>query len=328
MAAHADDSDVIVIATGLTKVFAPRGGAFSRRGRPVRAVDGVSFNIRKGETLALVGESGSGKSTTGRLLMRLIEPTAGNVRFDGADLCRLSVEDFRTTRRRIQLIFQDPGSAFNPRMRVGEIISEPMRLAGASAPECADRVRELLPLVGLSENQVDRFAHEFSGGQRQRIGIARSLSIRPEFIICDEPVSALDVSIQAQVINLLTSMQRQFGLTYLFISHDLRVVRHIADRVAVMYLGRIVEMGTKRAVYGRPMHPYTQALLAAVPVLEPGREPRDVTLKGEIPSAQNIPNGCRFHPRCPHAMDICKHVDPSVTTGPEDQTVACHLYNQ
>jgi len=319
---------ILVSARNLVKEFAPRGGLFRRNsGGGVRAVDGVSFDINRGETLALVGESGCGKSTTGRLLMRLVEPTSGDTVFDGINLGSIPAATFRTVRQRIQLMFQDPAAAFNPRMKIGTIISEPMRLAGASARECDARVRELLPLVGLAAFHADRYPHEFSGGQRQRIGIARSLSIRPDFIICDEPVSALDVSIQAQVINLLTQMQRQFGLTYLFISHDLRVVRHIADRVAVMYLGRIVEIGEKRAIYSRPMHPYTQALMSAVPLPDPARKVEDVRLKGEIPSAQNIPSGCRFHPRCPRAMPICKTVDPVLAPGADGRQLACHLYS-
>ncbi|MBM6581194.1 ATP-binding cassette domain-containing protein [Microvirga sp. BT689] len=323
------EPSTLVRAKNLVKEFSPRGGIFARRkGRGVRAVDGVSFEIQRGETLALVGESGCGKSTMGRLLMRLIEPTSGEVDFDGIELLKANDADFRTIRRRIQLIFQDPASAFNPRMTVGAIIAEPMRLAGFSRERCRERVKELLPLVGLADFHADRYPHEFSGGQRQRIGIARSLAVHPEFIICDEPVSALDVSIQAQVINLLTDLQKQFDLTYLFISHDLRVVRHIADRVAVMYLGRIVEIGDKRAIYSRPLHPYTQALIAAVPLPEPGRATSHTRLTGEIPSAQNIPSGCRFHPRCPYAMPICHERDPATVVTGDGRQVACHLVSQ
>jgi oligopeptide transport system ATP-binding protein len=239
----------------------------------VRAVDGVSFTIARGETLALVGESGCGKSTTGRLLMRLVEPTAGTVRFDNIEISELDARQLRTVRRRMQLVFQDAGSAFNPRMTVGALIAEPMHLAGFPREQCRARVDELLPLVGLVAEHAGRYPHEFSGGQRQRIGIARALALRPDFVVCDEPVSALDVSVQAQVVNLLTGLQREFGLTYLFISHDLRIVRHVADRVAVMYLGRIVEIADKATLYKTPQHPYTRALLSAVPAHRPGAGP-------------------------------------------------------
>jgi oligopeptide transport system ATP-binding protein len=316
----------LVSAKILVKHFAPRKNLFGKRNaRPVISVDGVDLEIFRGETLALVGESGCGKSTTGRLLMRLIEPSSGEISFDGIDLRTLEPRAFRSVRTRMQMIFQDPASAFNPRMRVGDIIAEPLRLSGASPHECAARVKELLPLVGLADYQADRFAHEFSGGQRQRIGIARALAIRPELIVCDEPVSALDVSIQAQVVNLLTDLQDQFGLTYLFISHDLRVVRHIADRVAVMYLGRIVEIGDKRTLYANPLHPYTQALMQAVPLPEPGRARAAPRVAGDVPSAQNIPLGCRFHTRCVHAMDVCRTIDPVLATVADGRQVACHL---
>ncbi len=292
---------------------------------PVKAVDGVSFAIERGETFALVGESGCGKSTTGRLLLRLVEPTGGHMRFDGIDLAGLDRRALRRVRRRMQLIFQDPGSSFNPRMDVASVVAEPLVLAGVSADERRRRVAEVLPLVGLAEEHARRYPHEFSGGQRQRIGIARALALQPDFIVCDEPVSALDVSIQAQVINLLVDLQRRFGLTYLFISHDLRVVRHVAMQIAVMYLGRIVEVAGKEDLFRRPRHPYTRALLSAVPSHHPGAVRTRTADIGEIASAAAIPSGCRFHPRCAFAVAICREQDPALrATGPGHQA-ACHL---
>ena len=311
----------LVRADGLTKHYTTRSGT-------VRAVDGISFTIHRGETLALVGESGCGKSTAGRLLMRLVEPTAGTVRFDGAELSELDGPALRLARRRMQLIFQDPGSAFNPRMDVASLIAEPMRLAGVPAPLRRARVAELLPLVGLAPEHARRHPHEFSGGQRQRIGIARALALRPDFIVCDEPVSALDVSVQAQVVNLLTDLQREFGLTYLFISHDLRVVRHVADRVAVMYLGRIVEIADKQTLYRAPQHPYTRALLSAVPAHRPGIVRDRSALIGEIASARDVPPGCRYHPRCPHVMPVCRTDDPVLSGLAAGHQTACHLMTQ
>jgi oligopeptide transport system ATP-binding protein len=272
-----------------------------------------------------VGESGCGKSTTGRLLMRLVEPTAGTVRFDNVEISELDEAELRATRRRMQLVFQDSGSAFNPRMKVGTLIAEPMRLAGIDHVRCRNRVAELLPLVGLAAEHADRYPHEFSGGQRQRIGIARALALRPEFIVCDEPVSALDVSIQAQVVNLLMAIQRDFSLTYLFISHDLRVVRHVADRVAVMYLGRIVEIADKKTLYREPQHPYTKALLSAVPAHRPGAARKRTELVGEVASARDVPSGCRYHTRCPHAMAVCRSEDPELFDLGGDHRSACHL---
>ncbi|MGH6709142.1 MAG: ABC transporter ATP-binding protein [Bradyrhizobium sp.] len=309
----------LVVAEELSKVFAANGAS------AVRAVDGVSFAMVRGETLALVGESGCGKSTTGRLLMRLIEPTGGKIRFDGVDLMSLSGKDLKRERRRLQLVFQDPYSAFNPRMTAEAVIAEPMLLAGMPAPERRERVSELLPLVGLARHHAPRYPHQFSGGQRQRIGIARALALRPEFIVCDEPVSALDVSVQAQVINLLVDLQQEFGLTYLFISHDLRVVRHIADRVAVMYLGRIVELADKRALFREPQHPYTQLLLSAVPQIRPAlaASPRQV-VSGEIGVA-TPGNGCRFAGRCPLVNDVCRETQPSLRPIASGHEVACHL---
>ena len=321
--------NVLIDVKDLRREFTTRKKAFWKsRPATVRAVDGVSLHIGRGETLALVGESGCGKSTLGRLLMRIIEPTSGSISFDGQPHAGMDREALDMLRRRIQFVFQDPNSAFNPLMRVGEIIEEPMLLSGIDAQKRARRVQELLPLVGLGGEHAGRFPSEFSGGQRQRIGIARALAVRPELIVCDEPVSALDVSIQAQVVNLLVELQQKLGLSYLFISHDLRVVRHIAHRVAVMYLGRIVETGDKAAIYERPLHPYTRALISAVPQpLVRKRVDRNLVL-GEVPSAQNIPTGCRFHPRCPMAMPICSRVDPTPIRTADGRQVACHAVAQ
>ena len=317
---------MLIRADNLAKHYPIMGGLFGTRvAGAVRAVDGVSFTIDRGETLALVGESGCGKSTTGRLLTRLIEPTAGTVRFDNMEISEMGDAQLRAARRRMQLVFQDAGSSFNPRMTVSALIAEPMHLAGASGAECRERVLELLPLVGLAAEHADRYPHEFSGGQRQRIGIARALALRPDFVVCDEPVSALDVSVQAQVINLLTGLQREFGLTYLFISHDLRVVRHVADRVAVMYLGRIVEIADKATLYKTPQHPYTKALLSAVPAHTPGTARKKTEVVGEIASARAVPPGCRYHTRCPYAMAVCKTVDPALSDLGGGHASACHL---
>jgi oligopeptide transport system ATP-binding protein len=293
----------------------------------VKAVDGVDFTVRRGETLGLVGESGCGKTTTGRCILRLERPTAGEIIYDGVDLAGLSRTDLLALRRRIQVIFQDPYSSLNPRMTVGAIIDEPMKVH-AIEPEAtrrADRVRELLSICGLNPNFTDRYPHEMSGGQRQRVGIARALALNPEFIVCDEPVSALDVSIQAQVVNLLEDLREQFGLTYLFIAHDLSVVRHLCQRVAVMYLGRIVEMADSDTLFDTPLHPYTQALLAAVPVPDPSIERARSfrPVQGEVPSPMNPPSGCVFHPRCPIAVDSCKHTRPEPREVRPGHLVAC-----
>jgi oligopeptide transport system ATP-binding protein len=317
----------LVEVNGLSKHFAVAQGLFASGVRPkIKAVDGVSFAIQRGETLGLVGESGSGKTTIGRMLIRLIEPTAGQVLFDGQDMLKADGDELHNLRRAMQIIFQDPYGSLNPRMTVAELVAEPMVIhREGDAATRTKRVQELLSIVGLASYAAGRYPHEFSGGQRQRIGIARALALRPRFIICDEPVSALDVSIRAQVINLLQDLQRDFGLTYLFISHDLGVVKHISNRVAVMYLGRIVEIADKRALYANPQHPYTQALLSAIPVPRPGRTRKTNTLKGDVPSPFNLPAGCRFNTRCPLVQDTCRRVEPNLTSTAAGHAVACHL---
>lgn len=312
----------------LEQHFVQYRGIFSRQRSVVKAVDGVSFHIDQSETLGLVGESGCGKSTLGRSILRLIEPTHGQVIFAGVDLTRADKTSLRSLRQKMQIIFQDPFASLNPRMTVGNIIEEALIIHkfGKSAADRQDRVMELLGLVGLRAESVGRYPHEFSGGQRQRIGIARALAVDPKFVVCDEPISALDVSIQAQIINLLQDLQYRLGLTYLFIAHDLHVVRHIASRIAVMYLGNIVEIGEAKTIYDEPKHPYTQALLSAVPVPDPNKKSRRILLSGEIPSPINPPSGCKFHPRCPHAMPICQEQLPDLVSIGQNQQVACHLY--
>ncbi len=297
---------------GLTKHFAVKQGAMGRITGHVRAVDGVDFELNSSETLAIVGESGCGKSTVGRLVLRLIEPTAGQVLFEGDDLLALNEAQMRARRQRLQVIFQDPYASLNPRMAVGKMLSEPLKLHGLAASAAARRARvaELLELVGLRPDHARRYPHEFSGGQRQRLAIARALAVEPRLIVADEPVSALDVSIQAQVINLMESLQRRFGLAYIFISHDLAVVKHIADRIAVMYLGKIVETATTDELFRSPRHPYTRALLSAVPLPDPTVVRERALLEGDIPSAMNPPSGCRFHTRCRFARESCKRDEP------------------
>jgi oligopeptide/dipeptide ABC transporter ATP-binding protein len=319
----------LVSAAGLTKHYAITGGALLRRqSSALRAVDGVDLDIMPGETLGLVGESGCGKSTLGRTLIRLIEPTDGTILFDGTDITALDMKAMRPKRRTMQIIFQDPYGALNPRMSVEDIIMEPLVIHGAKGDAATSAlVADMLRLVGLPQRAAGRFPHEFSGGQRQRVGIARALALKPRFVVCDEPVSALDVSVQAQIVNLLQDLQAELGLTYLFIAHDLSVVKHISDRVAVMYLGKIVEIADKRTIYAAPQHPYTQALIAAVPVPRPqdrGRG-RRTRLAGDIPSALNPPAGCRFHTRCPHVMPICLTLEPLLRTTAAGHQVACHL---
>jgi oligopeptide/dipeptide ABC transporter ATP-binding protein len=322
----------LVEATGLCKHFQVRTGRLvQRHSIPLRAVDGVALRIEQGETLGLVGESGCGKSTLGRLLIHLIPPTAGSIVFDGADITRLDAAALREKRRSMQIVFQDPYGALNPRMSVYDIVAEPLLIHGTRAgAETRQKVADMLDLVGLPARARDRFPHEFSGGQRQRIGIARALVLRPKFVVCDEPVSALDVSVQAQIVNLLQDLQGELGLTYLFIAHDLGVVKHISTRVAVMYLGKIVEFADKSTLYARPLHPYTQALIAAVPAGHPAQRSRGrrTRLAGDIPSALHPPTGCRFHTRCPYAMPICREQEPRMRTAAPNHSVACHLVNE
>ena len=317
----------IIRAENLGRTFTDDGGLSFGPREEVRAVDGVDLAVARGETLALVGESGCGKSTLGRLLLRLIEPSEGRVLFEDTDLTALSPSAMRAMRRRVQMIFQDPYGSMSPRRSIAEIISEPLEVfkLARSRRQRRDRVAELLTQVGLSPDYMDRYPRQFSGGQRQRIGIARAISLDPEFIVADEPVSALDVSIQAQIINLMQDLQEKKGFSYLFIAHDLAVVRHIADRVAVMYLGRVVELGPKRQIYAAPQHPYTQALLSAAPEPDPDRQSKRIILEGDVPSPSHVPPGCSFHTRCPIAQDICKRERPALREVAPGQLAACHL---
>jgi oligopeptide/dipeptide ABC transporter ATP-binding protein len=311
---------------GLKKHFPVRKGVLGRTAGYVYAVDGISFEIKPGETLGLVGESGCGKSTAGKSIAKLIDPTAGEVILEGERIDQLSRADIRPYRQRIQFVFQDPYSSLNPRLNAGDIVAEPLvNFAGGSAKAIREKVAALFPKVGLKPEQMQRFPHEFSGGQRQRIGIARALSVNPALIICDEPVSALDVSVQAQVINLLMDLQKEFGLSYLFIAHDLAVVEHISHRVAVMYLGRIVEIAEKRDLFRQPLHPYTEALLSAVPVPTPGARSKRIVLQGDVPSPIKPPSGCHFHTRCPYAEARCRTEPPVLKEAGPGRMVACHL---
>ncbi|MBG9800224.1 ABC transporter ATP-binding protein [Brevibacillus laterosporus] len=318
----------LLVVNRLKKYYPITGGVFAKEIGAVKAVDDVSFHVKRGETLGLVGESGCGKSTTGRSILRLIEPTSGEVLFEGKDVARMKREEVREIRKDMQIIFQDPFASLNPRHTVGKILEEPLIVHGVnSSKERSKRVHELLEVVGLSTYHAGRYPHQFSGGQRQRIGIARALILNPKLIVADEPVSALDVSVQSQVINLMQDLQKEYNLTYLFIAHDLSVVRHISDRVGVMYLGRIAEIADKDELYANPHHPYTKALLSAVPVADPDKKQERIILQGDLPSPANPPSGCTFHTRCPHVMDVCREKRPEMLKLREDHLVACHLYS-
>jgi len=326
--AYADGKEVLVEVTDLKKYFPIKSGIlFQREVAAVKAVDGVSFKVYKGETLGLVGESGCGKSTTGRTILQLYRPTSGSVKYRGQEITNLKGESLRRMRREMQMIFQDPYASLNPRMSVGRIVAEPLVVHNiGTKKEREERVAELLEMVGLNPYFVRRYPHEFSGGQRQRIGLARSLALNPSFIVADEPISALDVSIQAQVVNLLQRLQEELGLTYLFIAHDLSMVRHLCDRVAVMYLGKIVEIAESEELYTNPLHPYTQALLSAVPVPDPAVEEKRqrIILKGDVPSPINPPKGCNFNTRCPVSIDVCFETEPELVEVLPGHWVACH----
>jgi peptide/nickel transport system ATP-binding protein/oligopeptide transport system ATP-binding protein len=318
----------LVVVKDLKKYFPVRSGLFRRVSAQVRAVDGVSFAIKRGECLGLVGESGCGKTTVGRTMLRLIEPTEGSVYFEGNDVADADNKTLKALRKQMQIIFQDPYSSLDPRIPIGESVGEGLLIHGmGNAQERYDTVIEMLKRVGLEEYHARRYPHEFSGGQRQRIGIARALSLKPRFIVCDEPVSALDVSIQSQVLNLLRDLQREFGLTYLFIAHNLSVVEHISDRVAVMYLGKMAELASREELFRNPLHPYTQALMSAIPIPDPTLKRERIILKGDVPSPLSPPSGCRFHTRCPKAFAVCSQEEPAFKDAGSEHFVACHLVN-
>jgi oligopeptide/dipeptide ABC transporter ATP-binding protein len=311
---------------GLKKYFPFKQGMFSRKIGHVRAVDGLDFFVKRGETLGIVGESGCGKSTTGQLILQLLEPTEGEIWFEGRDMTKLGQEEMRQMRKNLQIIFQDPYASLNPRMKVEDIIAEPLKVYGMNNPiEIKKTVAELLSVVGLGEHHMKRHPHEFSGGQRQRIGIARALALKPKLIVCDEPVSALDVSIQAQILNLLKKLQKDYQLTYIFIAHGLPAVKHISDRIAVMYLGKIVELAQRDQLFAHPHHPYTEALLSAVPIADPTLRKERIILQGDLPSPSNPPMGCSFHTRCPYAKQICREVSPVLQEHEEGHFAACHF---
>ncbi|HZW48982.1 MAG TPA: dipeptide ABC transporter ATP-binding protein [Bacillota bacterium] len=319
-------NEILLDVRHLKTYFPIKNGLFSKVTGYIKAVDDVSFKISKGETLGLVGESGCGKTTTGKSILRLNEYAAGEVFFEGQDIMKLNRNDMRKMRREMQLIYQDPYSSLNPRMSIGDIIAEPLEVHGiCTGVEREKRVNELLSVVGLSSYHAKRYPHEFSGGQRQRIGIARALALNPKLIVCDEPVSALDVSIQSQILNLLDELQDEFGLTYLFIAHGLAVVKHISDRVGVMYLGKMVEICSSDELYNNPLHPYTEALMSAIPIADPSLERHRILLEGDVPSPINPPSGCRFHTRCRKAFDLCKEIEPQLIDVGNDHQVACHL---
>lgn len=311
---------------GLKKYFPFKQGMFSKQVGYVRAVDGLDFIVNKGETLGIVGESGCGKSTTGQLILQLLDATEGEILFEGRDLTKLDKEEVRKVRRDLQIIFQDPFASLNPRMKVEDIIAEPMKVHGLyKGAELKERVAELLEVVGLGEHHMTRHPHEFSGGQRQRIGIARALALKPKLIVCDEPVSALDVSIQSQILNLLKKLQKDFQLTYIFIAHGLPAVKHISDRIAVMYLGKIVELADRDELFAHPKHPYTEALLSAVPIPDPTQRKERIILQGDLPSPANPPKGCSFHTRCPYAQEICRETPPPFLKQSDGHFAACHF---
>jgi len=323
-------AEKLLEVNNLKKYFPVKAGIFKKTVAHVKAVDDVSFFVNEGETLGLVGESGCGKSTTGRTILRLLEATAGEVIFEGKDVLALDKEDLRNIRRDMQIIFQDPYASLNPRMTVADIVGEPIDIhnLATNKKERNEKVKDILERVGLGSEYMRRYPHEFSGGQRQRIGVARALAVDPKLIIADEPVSALDVSIQAQVINLLQDLQKEFGLTYLFIAHDLSVVKHISDRIAVMYLGKIVEMADKGDLFNEPMHPYTQSLLSAIPEADPTKKKDRIILEGDVPSPVDPPSGCRFHPRCPKAFDKCSVEEPVFKNYGDNHFAACHLLEE